>query len=59
MPTLLAISVDIGDESQSLKMGQILFTLDNATYDFFEDADHHFFEGLLVSVDKYELLIGS
>jgi hypothetical protein len=54
------IELDIGEKGKVLTMGRILFTLNNATYDFFKDADKRFFEGLeLVKGNEYELQVGS
>ncbi len=54
------IDILIGEPDTPLTMGQLLFTLNNATYDFFKDADKHFFEGLvLVSGTHYRLMVGS
>jgi hypothetical protein len=54
------IDLSIGTPGIPVTMGQILFTLNNATYDFFRDADTHFFEGLaLVNDATYELIVGS
>ncbi len=54
------IDLAVGEPGQGLTMGQLLFTLNNATFDFFKDSDKHFFEGLtLVGDAVYELWIGS
>lgn len=54
------IDLSIGTPGIPVTMGQILFTLNNATHDFFRDADTHFFEGLaLVTAATYELIVGS
>jgi hypothetical protein len=54
------IRLEIGEENQSLTMGRLMFSLNNATYDFFEDANHCFFEGLeLVNNNEYKLKTGS
>jgi len=54
------IALDVGEPGKSLTMGWLLFTLNNATCAFFEDADAHFFEGLvLVSGATYRLRVGS
>lgn len=54
------IEVEIGETGTKLTMGQILYQLNNATYEFFKDADQRFFEGLAAMKGaEYELLIGS
>jgi hypothetical protein len=54
------INLDIGTPGIPVTMGQLLFALNNATCDFFRDADTHFFEGLaLVNNTTYRLLVGS
>jgi hypothetical protein len=54
------IEVVLGERGKPLTMGQALFTLNNATVEFFEDADHCFFEGLAPrDGTEYELLTGS
>jgi hypothetical protein len=54
------IELDVGEPGKPLTMGQLLFTLNNATYDFFQDADKRFFEGLaLVKGTTYRLMVGS
>jgi len=54
------INLDVGLAGIPVTMGQLLFALNNATCDFFMDADSHFFEGLdWVSGTTYQLRIGS
>jgi hypothetical protein len=54
------VELDIGEPGAALTMGRLLFTLNNATFDFFKDTDTRFFEGLtLVDGAKYELEVGS
>jgi hypothetical protein len=54
------IELNIGEPGRALTMGMVLFTLNNRTYDFFKDADKHFFEGLeLTNGAEYELMVGS
>jgi hypothetical protein len=54
------IELDVGQSGQALTMGRLLFTLNNATVDFFADADKRFFEGLaLIEGTTYELIVGS
>ena len=54
------IDLDIGTPNIPVTMGQILFALNNATCNFFRDADTHFFEGLaLINDTTYELMVGS
>jgi hypothetical protein len=54
------ITLEIREENQSLTMGRLLFSLNNATYDLFEDANHCFFEGLeLLNNNEYRLKTGS
>ncbi|MEJ5309942.1 MAG: tetratricopeptide repeat protein [Anaerolineae bacterium] len=54
------IDLDIGIAGVPVTMGQLLFALNNATYDFFSDADSRYFEGLdWVKGTTYELLVGS
>ena len=54
------IEVDVGEPGKALTMGRLLFTLNNATVDFFKDAGSRFFEGLaLVDGTRYELMVGS
>jgi hypothetical protein len=54
------IAVAIGSPGIPLTMGRCLFTLNNATVDFFKDVDTHFFEGLmLIDEGTYELWVGS
>ncbi|MBI2804114.1 MAG: hypothetical protein HYX68_03920 [Planctomycetes bacterium] len=45
------VNLEIGEPNQVLTMGSVLFTLNNATVDFFKDADHCFFEGLVPCPD--------
>ena len=55
-----SINVEIGEPDQPLTMGRLLFTLNNATVDFFKDSDQRFFEGLAwVGGTEYELFVGS
>lgn len=54
------IEVAVGESNKSLSMGEVLFTLNNATVEFFKDAEQHFFEGLAArGGTRYELLVGS
>jgi hypothetical protein len=54
------IETVLGERGKALTMGEALFTLNNATVEFFKDADHHFFEGLAArGGTEYELLVGS
>jgi len=54
------IDLDIGMAGVPVTMGQLLFALNNATCDFFMDADSRYFEGLdWVSGATYQLRIGS
>lgn len=54
------IEIVLGKRGKALTMGEALFTLNNATVEFFADADHHFFEGLETQEGtEYQLLIGS
>ncbi|MBN1876297.1 MAG: hypothetical protein JXA33_18880 [Anaerolineae bacterium] len=54
------ITLNIGTPGISVTMGQILFTLNNMTYDFFKNTDYHFFEGLVwVNGTTCKLMIGS
>jgi hypothetical protein len=54
------IEVVLGKPGKALTMAEALFTLNNATVEFFKDADHHFFEGLAARRGTdYELLVGS
>ncbi len=54
------IEVVLGERNKVLTMGKALFTINNATVEFFKDADHRFFEGLAArGGTEYELLVGS
>jgi hypothetical protein len=54
------IDLDIGEPGKALTMGHLLFTLNNATCDFFKDADKRFFEGLVtINGTAYALQVGS
>lgn len=54
------IELVIGKPDTPLTMGQVLFELNNATVEFFQDADRRFFEGLtLIQGVEYELHTGS
>lgn len=54
------LDLDIGIEGVPVTMGQLLFALNNATYDFFADADNRFFEGLdWIHGTTYELMVGT
>jgi len=54
------IELDVGEPGKALTMGLLLFTINNATCDFFKDADKQFFEGLaLAHGAEYELMVGS
>jgi len=54
------IDLDIGIAGVPVTMGQLLFALNNATCDFYTDADSQFFEGLdWVSGTTYRLRVGS
>lgn len=54
------IDLDIGRPGMPLTMGQILFALNNATCDFFRDADTRFFEGLApLHEATFMLVVGS
>jgi hypothetical protein len=54
------IELEVGEPGKPLNMGLLLFTINNATYDFFKDADKRFFEGLaLCRGSEYELMVGS
>lgn len=50
----------IGTPGHGVTMGEILFTLNNESYNFFHGADTCFFEGLTwVSGNTYRLMVGS
>jgi hypothetical protein len=54
------INLLIGTAGVPVTMGQILFTLNNETYDFFAGGGSHFFEGLaLINGTTYKLMVGS
>ncbi|MDY3562374.1 hypothetical protein R5W23_003840 [Gemmata sp. JC673] len=54
------LEVPLGEVGRSLSMGRALFELNNATVEFFADADHCFFEGLVpMSTGGYQLRTGS
>jgi hypothetical protein len=54
------LEVPLGEAGRPLSMGRALFELNNATVEFFADADHCFFEGLVpVSPGVYRLRTGS
>ena len=54
------IRLVLGERGTALTMGKALFTLNNATVEFFKEADHHFFEGLAAREGaEYKLLVGS
>ncbi|HNT74428.1 MAG TPA: tetratricopeptide repeat protein [Anaerolineae bacterium] len=54
------LDLDIGMAGVPVTMGQLLFALNNATCDFFMDADTRYFEGLnWVRGATYELRVGS
>ncbi len=55
-----SLEVPLGEPGRPLTMGRALFELNNATVEFFADADHHFFEGLVPAAPGvYRLCIGS
>ena len=54
------LEVSLGEPGRPLTMGRALFELNNATVEFFADADHCYFEGLVPTAPGvYELRIGS
>jgi hypothetical protein len=54
------IELDLGESGKAITMGLLLFTINNATCDFFKDADKQFFEGIAFAHDaEYELMVGS
>ncbi|MCA9974853.1 MAG: hypothetical protein KC413_03860 [Anaerolineales bacterium] len=54
------IDLNIGTPDTPLTMGQILFAINNETYDFFKETSPHYFEGLAFKGgNTYELVIGS
>lgn len=55
-----SLAVPLGEPGRLLTMGRALFELNNATVEFFADADHRFFEGLMPRTPGvYQLSTGS
>lgn len=54
------LEVVVTAEDGPVKMGRLLYKLHVDSFTFFENCDHHFFEGLEeISPGTYELYIGS
>jgi hypothetical protein len=54
------MELHLGEPGQPLTMGRALHELNNATVEFFGDADHIYFEGLVPTAPGvYEISIGS
>jgi hypothetical protein len=54
------LEVVVGEPGQPVTMGRVLYELNQQGFEFFEGADHHFFEGLTLEEDGvHQISIGS